>query len=460
MDFWRAILGLARRKVLFITLLVSAIALGLAGYSLTPLRYVSSTTMVLVTPALGGTLSQDPTAPIDLTNPMLSFSNNLKTASAILIQAVNTPEAIAEVGAPKGGPTKVTVDDGRTNPELFDNNGPFLYVVGESTSSAEARGVVVRAQKWMRQDLVDRQKTLGAPPETYLTIVDVVAPTTPKVTRTKKIKVGALAAMLALVSGLTIAYAWQRLRAGQRRVAGGDSLSATHNDDVDASRDQDGLDTAVDQRFADEIAARVGGDSSARLQHVHEAEVAEEHVVNAVFQRAVEVQVAVADVAADGLQVDEHAADVELSMEPKHIVYASEAEQTKEGWDLYIVEYPPPGQMAEQTKEGWDLYTIEYPPPGQMTVHGSEHDEFDWTLDWSVEGLESVPGSVVVLQNDNVASAITRGSRPEQVKANAIAAGTPLASETLSGIDEAPGDAVGRDGSLVGSMPREKRPSR
>ena len=55
-----------------------------------------------------------------------------------------------------------------------------------------------------------------------------------------------------------------------------------------------------------------------------------------------------------------------------------------------------------------------------------------------------------VLQNDNVASAITGGSRPEQVTANAEAAGKKLSPETLAGIDEALGDAVQRDGSVVG----------
>jgi len=64
-----------------------------------------------------------------------------------------------------------------------------------------------------------------------------------------------------------------------------------------------------------------------------------------------------------------------------------------------------------------------------------------------------------VLQNDNVASAITGGSRPEQIKANAAAAGKTLSSETLAGIDEALGDAVQRDGSLVGDMSPKQRPT-
>ncbi|HEY5821032.1 MAG TPA: aldo/keto reductase family protein [Propionibacteriaceae bacterium] len=55
-----------------------------------------------------------------------------------------------------------------------------------------------------------------------------------------------------------------------------------------------------------------------------------------------------------------------------------------------------------------------------------------------------------VLQNENVASAITGGSRPEQVTANVVAAGKKLSPETLAAIDTALGDAVNRDGGQVG----------
>jgi len=64
-----------------------------------------------------------------------------------------------------------------------------------------------------------------------------------------------------------------------------------------------------------------------------------------------------------------------------------------------------------------------------------------------------------ILTGKYVASAITGGSRPQQVKDNAAAAGSPLSSTTLAGIDEALGDAVERDGSLVGSMSPENRPT-
>ena len=258
MDFWKAILGLARRKLVIIPLLGSTIAVGLAGYFLTPLHYVSSTTMVLVTPALGGTLSQDPTKPIDLTNPMLNFSSNLKTASSILIQAINTPEAAAELGVVKHGPTQLTVDDGRTNPELLDSNGPFIYVAGDSTSRAEAKDVVLRAQARLRQELVDRQKALGAPPETYLTMVDVVAPTTAKVTRAERIKFGGISFVLSLVFGLSMGYAWQRVRASRHRVDEGELSPALQHTASDASLDRDrhgNLVVAVDEWSTDQAAA-------------------------------------------------------------------------------------------------------------------------------------------------------------------------------------------------------------
>jgi aryl-alcohol dehydrogenase-like predicted oxidoreductase len=74
------------------------------------------------------------------------------------------------------------------------------------------------------------------------------------------------------------------------------------------------------------------------------------------------------------------------------------------------------------------------------------------------EGLTMAQLAVAwVLQNDNVASAITGGSRPEQVRDNAAAAGKQLSAETMAGIDSALGDAVKRDGSLVGKASPKRR---
>ena len=74
------------------------------------------------------------------------------------------------------------------------------------------------------------------------------------------------------------------------------------------------------------------------------------------------------------------------------------------------------------------------------------------------EGLTMAQLAIAwVLNNDNVASAITGGSRPEQITANAAAAGKRLSAETLAGIDAALGDAVQRDGSVVGQASPSRR---
>jgi len=375
MDFWKTILGLTRRKLFIIPLLAAAIAVAVTGYLLTPPRYVSSTTMVLVPPTLGS-LSQDPTKPIDLTNPMLSFNSNLKTASAILIQSLNTPEAAAGLGVAKGGPTQLTIDDGRTNPDLIDSNGPFVYVICESPSPATAKEVVVQAQNRMRRELVDRQKSMKAPAGTYLTIVDVVAPTVPKVTRSAQIKVGASASVLLLASGLGIAYARERVGANRRRVADSELLPTPNADELDASRDSDRgarLDVPGDESPAEEVAARSDTDSGAGEQAGKRD--AEYGVTNA-LQPSGDAQVPSAALVAGGGRIafdNEDTAELEQPAEPEHIAVMSDDEQTKEGWDLYIVEYPP-----------------------TQGTRSSEDDQLDWTLDWSLEDLESERGSAVV----------------------------------------------------------------
>src|SRR5256885_5993449 len=137
MDFWKAILGLARRKYVGLPILAVAILIAALAYLLTPARYMSSTTMVLSIPTSGGTLSQDPTKPTGLTNPLLNFGDGLKTTSAILIQAMNTPEVATEVGV--GGSTKITINDGSGNAALMGVTGPVVVIPGESSSADEAR---------------------------------------------------------------------------------------------------------------------------------------------------------------------------------------------------------------------------------------------------------------------------------------------------------------------------------
>ena len=81
MEFWVTIAGLVRRRRVLIPALLVALALGEAMYLATPVTYVSTNTMILTTTEFGGTESQDPVFPGELTNPLLNFNDSLKTPS-------------------------------------------------------------------------------------------------------------------------------------------------------------------------------------------------------------------------------------------------------------------------------------------------------------------------------------------------------------------------------------------
>ena len=214
MDFWVTLVGLLRRKRVLIPAVLVALTTGSLVYLATPTTYVSDTTMVLTTTPYGGTESQDPDSPTDLTNPMLNFSDSLRTTAGILISSMNTEAVEEQLGVRK--PARLFVDDGRTNPDLLGLNGPFLYVVATSPSPEEAARIVDEAQQLMREKLAGWQSQLNAPQRTYISIADVVQPVAPDADRAKAVKLGVIALVLGFLIVWDIAYLLQRSRRGRR----------------------------------------------------------------------------------------------------------------------------------------------------------------------------------------------------------------------------------------------------
>jgi hypothetical protein len=214
-QFWGTIFGLLRRKRVVIPALLVGLTLGAVAYSGTPTSYVSTSTMVLTTTEYGGTESQDPAKPNDLSNPLLNFNDSLKTTSAILLQLMGTKSVTDQLGAV--GPTSLIVNDGRTNPDLLGLNGPFVYVVAKSTSASEAGRLVKDAQALMRKKLRDWQNEVKAPQKTYVSLVDVVPPTSPTPDNGQGKKLALLAFLFGFMLCLGIAYFGHQFRA--RRAA-------------------------------------------------------------------------------------------------------------------------------------------------------------------------------------------------------------------------------------------------
>lgn len=215
-DFWGAILVLLRRW--YVALPVFLLCLGSARlvYDSVPVRYASTSVMVLTAPTNGGTLYGGPEVPTSITNPLLNFAAGLNTTGAVLVQALNSSAVVNQLTASVGPGTSYQVTNGSTNPELMVSS-PFLYIEGESTSAARARDIVVRVAQRARDELATEQKTLDAPPSTYITIAEFVPPTTPQLQQGGKLRALIAALLISVLASLTATFAAESIFEARRR---------------------------------------------------------------------------------------------------------------------------------------------------------------------------------------------------------------------------------------------------
>jgi hypothetical protein len=224
MEFWIAVVKLLRSPRVMISTTLLALSLMSATLLVVPTTYVASTTMVLTATEFGGTVSQDPDTPLELVNPMLIFNDSLRTSADMLIWSMSSKDVKDAIEG--DGDVELTVDDGRTTPELLSFNGPIVYVTARSTDPARARHAVAVASSTMREKLVDWQNDMKAPPSTYITMMDVVAPTDAAAVLGPRLKFAALAFLAGAALGLSVAYAWTRLWASRRSRRPDDGVQA------------------------------------------------------------------------------------------------------------------------------------------------------------------------------------------------------------------------------------------
>ncbi|MEQ6902450.1 hypothetical protein [Nocardioides sp. YIM 152588] len=215
-----------RRPSVLIPALVVASTLAALAYVATPPRYVSSATLVMATTEYGSTEYDDPGIPANLTNPMLNFADSLRTAAAILIRAMNTPEVFDALGV-EGGTTLV-IGDGSADPQLLGVNGPFVSLSATGSSPEEVEALLRRAEEMMMSNLREWQSKLKAPERTFVTLAEVVPPSEPEADRSRTIRRVVFAFLAGLVMGLGGVYVTQRLIALRRRIRPG-----TDDDDAD-----------------------------------------------------------------------------------------------------------------------------------------------------------------------------------------------------------------------------------
>lgn len=195
MDLWQTVKVVGRRWYISVPVFVLGLVLAAAASLTAKHQYESTGTVVLRLPSAG----QDKGPPAgNPANPMLAFSDSLTTDASLLIQTLNSPAAVATVGA-KGGTATFTASSG-------DLNGPFIMVTADALTPGSTEATVELAFRYAEDQLVRSEQAVGAPPASYIVLEDVVTPTPPALKAGGRSRFAGVAVILALVLCLTVTY--------------------------------------------------------------------------------------------------------------------------------------------------------------------------------------------------------------------------------------------------------------
>ncbi|MEU6788124.1 hypothetical protein ABZ912_53800 [Nonomuraea angiospora] len=219
MDFWATATVLFKRWYVTIPAFLLTVVVAVGVFAVAPKTFISSSALVLTLPVTGGSVPSDPRFPNPRTNPLVSFDQGLSMTSSILIQALNTPEAVAKVGAPIGGDVTLKITSGGTNPEMMPAT-PFIVITCEAPSAEMAHGIVVKVTELAQQELRARQRQVKAPPTTYVSATVVVPPTQADEKKGSRMRSAVVTGALAFFMSLFAAFAaesFARHRRARRR---------------------------------------------------------------------------------------------------------------------------------------------------------------------------------------------------------------------------------------------------
>lgn len=216
MDFWAAVAVLLRRWYVTFPAFLLTISGAYFAYIGMPPRYESSAALVLTVPTTGSTQSTRPGKPEFLINPLLNFDGGLNMTASLLVRVLASAKTAEELGIRPGGDVEYTVNNGHPNPELLVNT-PFLMIEGVSTDPASAQRIVRKVVDRAKVELVRRQRLLNAPPATYITISEVIPPTTAVVDNRGRLRPVAAATLLGLCAALMGGFAAESVSTNLRR---------------------------------------------------------------------------------------------------------------------------------------------------------------------------------------------------------------------------------------------------
>ncbi|MEV6237224.1 hypothetical protein [Lentzea sp. NPDC051838] len=214
MDFWKTIKVLLRRW--YVALPVLVLSLGTAGivFASVPPQYESTGTDLLTVPKAGATVTNDPTKPAGIINPLLAFDASLTTTAQLLTQVLLDPAVYAQL----------TGNDKHIECQAGDGGlrGPFVQVVCTAPTPEASKKTVENAFARLSSELIERQKKLGAPEATFINVETVVAPTEATLLVGGKLRAAGAALALGLAASLTSAFMIESFMQRRKPKAGKD----------------------------------------------------------------------------------------------------------------------------------------------------------------------------------------------------------------------------------------------
>ena len=209
MDFWKTMGVLLRRWYVSVPAFVLSLVLAVGVFFAVPTQYESTGTIVLTPPTDGGIVAVNPKDATGPGNPLLGFQGSLVITTQLLIQSLSSPVVQNQIAA-GGGVSTYQAGDGGTG-------GPFVVIIADAPTKALAQRTVDLALKYATNELNTRQKSLDAPPSTYIGTQLVVDPTPAETKLGGKVRYGGVALALGVVVSLGAAFAVESVLANRRR---------------------------------------------------------------------------------------------------------------------------------------------------------------------------------------------------------------------------------------------------
>jgi hypothetical protein len=205
-DFWNSLKVLVRRWYIVAAGLLVTLAGAVGVNSLISPSYTAAGSLVLAVP---------PNLPerAASSNPYLAYGN-LAVAARVVASGMNQPSVVRDQRT-KGATGDFVVD---LDPE---RSSPIITVNSTARTAAEAIKTVQVVTEGVQQLLADRQKTLGAPQNTWITANSVVVPEEANQAIGSRLRAVSAVLVLGIIGTLTLAFAIEGIAQGRAAPAPG-----------------------------------------------------------------------------------------------------------------------------------------------------------------------------------------------------------------------------------------------